>query len=90
MTRNGSSPRPLIGSRAPSYRHAARWRRASPDSGKRDRKRVALHGISFTKALHAGVKMAFGTDDTTPSGDRSPVLRDEHVGAVVRARMARV
>jgi len=36
----------------------------SPDSeeGKRDRKRVALHGVSFTKALHAGVKMAFGTD----------------------------
>jgi imidazolonepropionase-like amidohydrolase len=32
------------------------------ESGKRDRKRVALHGISFQKALRAGVKMAFGTD----------------------------
>ena len=31
-------------------------------SGKRDRKRVALHGVSFQKALHAGVKIAFGTD----------------------------
>lgn len=38
------------------------WDPADTDSGKRDRKRVALHGISFTKALHAGVKMAFGTD----------------------------
>ena len=31
-------------------------------SGKRDRARVAAHGVSFRKALHAGVKMAFGTD----------------------------
>jgi imidazolonepropionase-like amidohydrolase len=31
-------------------------------SGRRDRKRVAVHGVSFTKALRAGVKMAFGTD----------------------------
>jgi imidazolonepropionase-like amidohydrolase len=31
-------------------------------SGQRDRKRVAVHGVSFTKALHAGVKIAFGTD----------------------------
>jgi len=31
-------------------------------SGKRDRKRVALHGVSFQKALRAGVKIAFGTD----------------------------
>jgi imidazolonepropionase-like amidohydrolase len=31
-------------------------------SGKRDRKRVSVHGVSFRKALHAGVKMAFGTD----------------------------
>src|ERR1700760_535802 len=31
-------------------------------SGKRDRKRVALHAISFQKAVHAGVKIAFGTD----------------------------
>jgi imidazolonepropionase-like amidohydrolase len=35
-----------------------------PDTpaGKRDRKRVAVHGVSFRKALHAGVKIAFGTD----------------------------
>jgi imidazolonepropionase-like amidohydrolase len=32
------------------------------ESGKRDRKRVALHGVSFQKALRAGVKIAFGTD----------------------------
>ena len=38
------------------------WDPADTDAGKRDRKRVALHGVSFTKALHAGVKMAFGTD----------------------------
>lgn len=31
-------------------------------SGKRDRKRVAVHGLSFQKALRAGVKIAFGTD----------------------------
>jgi imidazolonepropionase-like amidohydrolase len=38
------------------------WDPADTDSGKRDRKRVAVHGISFTKALRAGVKIAFGTD----------------------------
>ncbi len=38
------------------------WDPADTDSGKRDRKRVALHGVSFRKALHAGVKIAFGTD----------------------------
>jgi imidazolonepropionase-like amidohydrolase len=38
------------------------WDPADTDSGKRDRKRVAVHGVSFTKALHAGVKIAFGTD----------------------------
>jgi imidazolonepropionase-like amidohydrolase len=38
------------------------WDPADTDAGKRDRKRVALHGVSFGKALHAGVKVAFGTD----------------------------
>jgi imidazolonepropionase-like amidohydrolase len=38
------------------------WDPADTDAGKRDRKRVALHGVSFGKALRAGVKMAFGTD----------------------------
>ncbi|HEX4388017.1 MAG TPA: amidohydrolase family protein [Steroidobacteraceae bacterium] len=35
-----------------------------PDTpaGRRDRARVALHGVSFRKALRAGVKIAFGTD----------------------------
>ena len=35
-----------------------------PDTptGKRDRKRVAVHGVSFQKAVRAGVKIAFGTD----------------------------
>jgi imidazolonepropionase-like amidohydrolase len=38
------------------------WDPADTDSGKRDRKRAAVHGVSFTKALRAGVKIAFGTD----------------------------
>jgi imidazolonepropionase-like amidohydrolase len=38
------------------------WSPADTDAGKRDRKRAAVHGISFRKALRAGVKMAFGTD----------------------------
>ena len=38
------------------------WDPADTDAGKRDRKRVAIHGVSFTKALRAGVKIAFGTD----------------------------
>jgi imidazolonepropionase-like amidohydrolase len=38
------------------------WDPEDTDAGKRDRKRVAVHGVSFKKALHAGVKMAFGTD----------------------------
>jgi imidazolonepropionase-like amidohydrolase len=38
------------------------WDSADTDAGKRDRARVALHGVSFSKALRAGVKMAFGTD----------------------------
>jgi imidazolonepropionase-like amidohydrolase len=35
-----------------------------PDTpaGRRDRARIALHGVSFKKALRAGVKIAFGTD----------------------------
>jgi imidazolonepropionase-like amidohydrolase len=31
-------------------------------AGQRDRKRVAVHGPSFRRALKAGVKIAFGTD----------------------------
>jgi imidazolonepropionase-like amidohydrolase len=37
---------------------------APPDTpaGRRDAKRVSLHGVSFQKAMKAGVKIAFGTD----------------------------
>src|ERR1700716_732403 len=38
------------------------WDPADTDAGKRDRKRVELHGGAFGKALRAGVKIAFGTD----------------------------
>ena len=38
------------------------WAPAGTPAGDRDRKRVALHGPSFTKALKAGVKIVFGTD----------------------------
>lgn len=38
------------------------WDPENTPSGQRDRKRTALHGVSFQKALRAGVKMAFGTD----------------------------
>ncbi len=38
------------------------WDPPETPSGKRDRKRVAVHGVSFQKALRAGVKIAFGTD----------------------------
>ncbi|HEY1312961.1 MAG TPA: amidohydrolase family protein [Steroidobacteraceae bacterium] len=38
------------------------WDPADTDAGKRDRKRAELHGVSFGKALRAGVKIAFGTD----------------------------
>jgi imidazolonepropionase-like amidohydrolase len=35
---------------------------ADTPAGKRDRKRVALHGPSLQRAMKAGVKIAFGTD----------------------------
>jgi len=38
------------------------WAPENTPEGQRDRKRVAVHGPSFTKALHAGVKIVFGTD----------------------------
>ena len=38
------------------------WDPADTPTGKRDRKRAAVHGLSFQKALTAGVKIAFGTD----------------------------
>ena len=38
------------------------WDPPDTPSGQRDRKRTAVHGVSFAKALKAGVKIAFGTD----------------------------
>ena len=38
------------------------WDPADTPGGRRDRKRVATHEVSFRKALKAGVKIAFGTD----------------------------
>jgi imidazolonepropionase-like amidohydrolase len=38
------------------------WDPADTPSGQRDRARVAAHGVSFAKALKAGIHMAFGTD----------------------------
>lgn len=38
------------------------WAPADTLNGQRDRKRVAVHEVSFPKALHAGVKIVFGTD----------------------------
>jgi imidazolonepropionase-like amidohydrolase len=38
------------------------WAAADTPTGQRDRKRAAVHEVSFPKALHAGVKIVFGTD----------------------------
>jgi imidazolonepropionase-like amidohydrolase len=38
------------------------WAPADTPEGQRDRKRVSTHEVSFPKALHAGVKIVFGTD----------------------------
>jgi imidazolonepropionase-like amidohydrolase len=38
------------------------WAPADTPAGQRDRQRVAEHGVSFQKALKAGVKIVFGTD----------------------------
>ena len=38
------------------------WAPADTLNGQRDRRRVADHGVSFQKALKAGVKIVFGTD----------------------------
>src|SRR5438477_63525 len=38
------------------------WAPADTPGGQRDRKRAAEHGVSFNKALKAGVKIVFGTD----------------------------
>lgn len=38
------------------------WAPADTPNGQRDRKRAAVHEVSFPQALHAGVKIVFGTD----------------------------
>jgi len=38
------------------------WSPADTPAGQRDRKRAAVHGPSFQKALKGGVKIVFGTD----------------------------
>ncbi|HVN46574.1 MAG TPA: amidohydrolase family protein [Steroidobacteraceae bacterium] len=38
------------------------WDPPDTPAGIRDRKRAAVHGVSFQKAVRAGVKIAFGTD----------------------------
>jgi len=38
------------------------WDPPDTADGRRDRKRVAVHEVSFRKALKAGVRIAFGTD----------------------------
>jgi imidazolonepropionase-like amidohydrolase len=38
------------------------WDPPDTPAGTRDRKRAEVHGVSFRKALRAGVKIAFGTD----------------------------
>ena len=43
----------------PYYKH---WAPESTPEGRRDRKRVEVHGPSFRRAVKAGVKIAFGTD----------------------------
>jgi imidazolonepropionase-like amidohydrolase len=39
------------------------WAPAGTPEGRRDRKRAEVHGPSFQKALKAGVKIVYGTDD---------------------------
>jgi imidazolonepropionase-like amidohydrolase len=38
------------------------WRPEDTPEGRKDRKRVAVHGPSFQKAMKAGVRIVFGTD----------------------------
>ena len=38
------------------------WAPENTPAGQKDRKRVALHVVSFQKAMKAGVKIVFGTD----------------------------
>jgi len=56
MARQGTWYVPTL---APYYYY---WKGENTPEGRRDRKRVAVHGPSFQRAMKAGVKIAFGTD----------------------------
>jgi imidazolonepropionase-like amidohydrolase len=56
MLRQGTWYVPTL---APYYYN---WAPENSPQGRRDRKRVEVHGPSFQKALKAGVKIAYGTD----------------------------
>jgi imidazolonepropionase-like amidohydrolase len=56
MLRQGTWYCPTI---SPYYKD---WAPSDTPNGQRDRKRAAVHEVSFPKALHAGVKIVFGTD----------------------------
>jgi imidazolonepropionase-like amidohydrolase len=56
MVRQGTWLCPTI---SPYYND---WAPADTPAGKRDRARVAVHEITFPKALRAGVKIVYGTD----------------------------
>jgi imidazolonepropionase-like amidohydrolase len=56
MLKQGTWYCPTLG----AYYHD--WAAADTPEGQRDRKRAAVHEVSFPKALHAGVKIVFGTD----------------------------
>jgi len=56
MLRQGTWLCPTL---APYYQN---WAPENTPAGQRDRKRAEVHEPSFKRALHAGVKIAFGTD----------------------------
>jgi len=56
MARQGTWYVPTL---APYYYY---WKPENTPEGRRDRKRVAVHGPSFQRAMKAGVKIAYGTD----------------------------
>ncbi|MBZ5527800.1 MAG: amidohydrolase family protein [Acidobacteriia bacterium] len=56
MVRQGTWYCPTL---APYYND---WAPADTPEGKRDRARVAVHDVSFVKALRAGVRIVYGTD----------------------------
>jgi imidazolonepropionase-like amidohydrolase len=69
------------------------WAPADTPAGQRDRKRAAVHGPSFQKALKAGVKIVFGTDMggipwTEPIAQEFPRMTDLGMAPVDALRSA--